>query len=136
MLLFMMATISVSANSLEGDSSEDKVYEVVECMPTFPGGSEALFLFLSDNIKYPADALRKDKRGRVMVSFVIGGNGNVSGLNVVKKVYPSLDDEAVRLIKKMPKWTPGTQAGKVVKVKILFQLCSGCLNIHQKRTRR
>lgn len=95
----------------------NKVYDVVEQQPSFPGGQGAMFSWLSQNIRYPAAAQRNGIQGRVMVSFVVEKNGSVSDVRVLKSVDPLLDNEAVRVVKAMPKWSPGKLNGQAVRVK-------------------
>ncbi len=94
-----------------------QVYQVVEQMPEFPGGMEAQFNYLAQNVKYPAVALDSCIQGRVVVSFTVDTDGSIVDPKVVKSVHPLLDDEAKRVIQTMPKWIPGKQNGTVVKVK-------------------
>ena len=96
---------------------ETKVFDVVEVMPSFPGGQSALFEWLSKNIKYPVVAEENGVQGRVIVTFVVERNGSITDVQVVKSVDPSLDKEAVRVVKAMPHWIPGKQNGSAVRVK-------------------
>ena len=96
---------------------ETKVFDVVEVMPTFPGGQQALFEWLSKNIKYPVVAEENGVQGRVIVTFVVERNGSITDVQVAKSVDPSLDKEAVRVVKAMPNWIPGKQNGSAVRVK-------------------
>ena len=98
-------------------SANDKVYEVCEQMPTFPGGDAALMKYLSENVKYPALAIKAQEQGRVVVSFTVERDGAISDVKVARSVTPSLDAEAVRVVKAMPKWTPGKQGGQLVRVR-------------------
>ena len=98
-------------------SATDKVYEVCEQMPIFPGGDAALMKYLSENVKYPALAIKAQEQGRVVVSFTVEKDGAISDVKVARSVTPSLDAEAVRVIKAMPKWTPGKQDGQPVRVR-------------------
>ena len=100
-------------------SANDKVYEVCEQMPTFPGGDAALMKYLSENVKYPALAIKAQEQGRVVVSFTVEKDGAISDVKVARSVTPSLDAEAVRAIKSMPKWSPGKQGGEFVRVKYI-----------------
>ena len=95
----------------------DKVYEVCEQMPIFPGGDAALMKYLSENVKYPALAIKAQEQGRVVVSFTVEKDGAISDVKVARSVTPSLDAEAVRVVKAMPKWTPGKQDGQLVRVR-------------------
>ena len=95
----------------------DKVFEVVDEMPSFPGGQSALFDFMAKNIKYPEVAEDNGIQGRVLVTFIVKKDGSLSDVRVAKSVDPSLDKEAVRLVKSMPKWNPGIHRGRYVNVK-------------------
>lgn len=97
--------------------SDEKVFSVVEQMPEFPGGQAAFLKWLSDNIKYPAIAEENGIQGRVICTFVVERNGSITDVQVVRSIDPSLDKEAVRVLKIMPKWIPGRANGKTVRVK-------------------
>jgi protein TonB len=100
------------------EEEEDKViFQVVEKMPTFPGGDAELFKFLGNNVKYPVIAQENGIQGRVICQFVVNRDGSIVDVEVVRSVDPSLDKEAIRVIKSMPKWSPGQQRGKAVRVK-------------------
>ena len=96
---------------------ETKVFDVVEEMPQFPGGPSALMQYLSSNIKYPVVAEENGVQGRVVCTFVVERDGSITDVRVIKSVDPSLDKEAVRVVKSMPKWIPGKQNGSAVRVK-------------------
>lgn len=96
---------------------ENKVFDVVEQPPSFPGGMAALQAYLRDNIKYPVVAAENGIEGRVIVQFVVGKDGSISNVTVARSADASLDKEAVRVVKSMPKWTPGKQNGTTVNVK-------------------
>ena len=96
---------------------EYKVFDIVEQMPSFPGGPAALMKFLHDNIKYPVVAQENGVQGRVVVAFVVERDGSITDVHIARGVDPSLDKEAVRVVKSMPKWTPGKQNGSAVRVK-------------------
>ena len=96
---------------------ETKVFDVVEQMPSFPGGPAALMQYLSSNIKYPVVAEENGVQGRVVCTFVVEKDGSITDVKVVKSVDPSLDKEAMRVVKSMPKWIPGKQNGSAVRVK-------------------
>ena len=95
---------------------EDNIHISVEKMPEFPGGQEAFGSFLSRNLKYPLLAQENGIEGRVVCRFVVNKDGSISDIEVVKGVEESLDQEAIRVLKLMPKWIPGRQGGKVVRV--------------------
>ena len=96
---------------------ETKVFDVVEQMPSFPGGDAELMKFLSTHIKYPVVAEENGIQGRVIATFVVERDGSISDVKVIKSVDPSLDKEAIRVLKSMPKWIPGKQNGSAVRVK-------------------
>ena len=91
--------------------------DVVEVMPSFPGGQSALMQYLNSNIKYPVVAQENGVQGRVVVSFVVEKDGSITDVRVVRSVDPSLDREAMRVVKSMPHWIPGKQNGSAVRVK-------------------
>ena len=104
----------------------NKVFDVVEEMPHFPGGAAALQAFLSSNTKYPVVAQENSVQGRVIVSFVVERDGSITDVRVVRSVDPSLDREASRVVRSMPRWSPGKQNGSAVRVKytvpVVFRL--------------
>lgn len=97
--------------------NRNSVYDVVEQMPSFPGGISGLRTYLNQNIRYPAEAQENCVQGRVVVSFVVEKDGHISDVTVLRSVDPSLDKEAVRVIRNMPRWTPGKQGGEPVRVR-------------------
>ncbi|MCH3994517.1 MAG: energy transducer TonB [Prevotella sp.] len=96
---------------------ENKVFDVVEQMPSFPGGPSALMAYLNNNVKYPVVAQENGVQGRVVISFVVERDGSITDVQVVKSVDPSLDREASRVVRSMPRWNPGKQNGQAVRVK-------------------
>lgn len=96
---------------------ETKIFDVVEEKPSFPGGDGALMQWLNSEIKYPVIAAENGIQGRVIVQFVVSRTGSISDVKVVRGVDPSLDKEAVRVVSKMPNWTPGKQNGTTVNVR-------------------
>lgn len=103
-----------------------KIFDVVEEMPSFPGGNGALMSYLASNIKYSVVAQENGVQGRVIVSFVVERDGSISDVRVARSVDPSLDREAQRVVKSMPRWKPGKQNGSAVRVKytvpVVFRL--------------
>ena len=95
----------------------DEAYDVVEVMPQFPGGPQALFQYLTKKIEQPIVTDGKGVQGRVIVTFIVERDGTTSNHKITKSVNPFLDEEALRLIKSMPRWSPGKQNGKAVRVK-------------------
>ena len=102
------------------------VYDCVEQMPSFPGGTQKLKEFIEENLRYPKELEETCIQGRVIVRFVVERNGKLSNVKVVKSVHPALDKEAIRIVKLMPRWIPGRQNGITVRVKcyipIIFRL--------------
>ena len=111
----------------EEEPKEQTIFEVVEQMPEFPnGGMAGLMQYLSKNIKYPTIAQENGTQGRVTVQFVVNRDGSIVDAKVLRGVDPYLDKEAIRVISSMPKWKPGMQRGKAVRVKytvpVMFRL--------------
>lgn len=101
----------------ESGNTSDQVFTMVEKMPEFPGGQNALIEFLAKTIQYPTDAQEKGLQGRVTCAFIVNKDGSISDLEVIRGLDPSLDAEALRVLGEMPKWIPGTQRGQTVNVK-------------------
>lgn len=108
------------------ETDEEEIFQVVEEMPEFPGGQEALLAYLGKNIKYPSIAQENNIQGRVIIEFVVNKDGSIVEPRVLKSLDSSCDKEALRVIKAMPKWKPGKQRGKAVRVKytcpVMFRL--------------
>lgn len=100
----------------ETNSLNDTVYSIVEVMPEFPGGQSALQNFLIYRIKYPVEAASNGFQGKINVNFIVDTDGSITKVKVQNKIHPSLDAEAERVIRSMPKWIPGRQKGKAVRV--------------------
>ncbi|KAA6334551.1 hypothetical protein EZS27_017132 [termite gut metagenome] len=105
------------ASTVEEEPEEQVIFEVVENMPEFPGGMSELMQYFSKNIKYPTIAQENGTQGRVIVQFVVNRDGSIVDPVVVRSIDPYLDREALRVIMAMPKWKPGMQRGKSVRVK-------------------
>ena len=105
-------------NDTEAPNLETKedIFLVVETMPKFPGGEKAMYTYIAKNVKYPAKAKQEGTQGRVFVTFVVEKDGSISEVALLRGVSEELDQEALRVIKSMPKWTPGEQSGKPVRV--------------------
>ena len=99
------------------ESDEGEVFDVVEEDPSFPGGANALQTWLQKNLKYPSQAQDNGIQGRVLVSFIVNKDGAIVEPRVIRSVDPSLDKEAIRVVSSMPRWKPGKQRGKAVRVK-------------------
>lgn len=110
----------------QAEPEPEKVFDMVEQMPTFPGGQTELMAYLGKNIKYPTIAQENGTQGRVTIQFVVERDGSITDVRVARGVDPYLDKEAVRVVKSMPKWIPGKQNGKAVRVKftvpVMFKL--------------
>lgn len=111
------AEAKTSDATAPADTTKNVVYDVIETMPQFPGGQGVMMKYLAANIKYPASAVKAKKQGRVIVTFIVQKDGSVTHAKIAKSVDPELDAEALRIVKGMPKWTPGTQNGKPVSVR-------------------
>jgi len=111
---------------VEAAPEPEKVFTVVEQQPEFPGGTTEMYKYLSKNIKYPSAASRANVSGRVFMSFVVNTDGSIQDVSVLKGLGFGCDEEAIRVVKAMPKWKPGKQSGRAVRVKynlpINFQL--------------
>ena len=107
---------------------EQEVFTIVEEMPSYPGGDEKMYSYLGNNIKYPQIARESGIQGRVFVNFVVEPDGSVSNVKVLRGIGGGCDEEAVRVVKSMPKWKPGKQRGKTVRVSytlpVVFRLAS------------
>ena len=109
LVTFLMTVSYATAQKEDNNDAEDAVY-TPEKRPEFPGGVQALYKFLSSNLKYPSDA--EDIQGRVICQFTVNKDGSISDIKVLRSVYPSLDREVVRVISIMPRWEPGVQNGE------------------------
>ncbi len=125
-LMAVFGLTTVTAQKTVVAKKNQKVFDIVEQMPEYPGGQAALFEFISKNVKYPEDAVKKKVEGKVFVTFVVDTDGKITDVSLLRKVFPSLDAEAIRVISAMPNWIPGKQKGQVVRVKytvpIMFRL--------------
>ncbi|WP_347023502.1 TonB family protein [Bacteroides eggerthii] len=117
------------------DSVKDRepVFNVVEQMPSFPGGMEALMQYLAKNMRYPVEAQKNKVQGRVVVGFIVSKDGDIKKAHILRGVDPELDAEAIRVIESMPRWMPGMQRGKAVAVSytlpVMFRLTGDALGL-------
>ena len=109
--------VDVAVKKSEEEAEPEGAFDVVEQMPEFPGGAAGMMKFIAENVKYPEEAYSKGIDGRVLVQFIIEKDGSVTNVKVIKKVNDAIDAEAVRVVKAMPKWKPGKQNGREVRVK-------------------
>ena len=107
----------IATEPVKPKEEENKVFDVVEQMPSYPGGMGALMQYLSSHIKYPAIAEENGIQGRVICTFVVERDGSITDVRIAKSVDPSLDKEAMRVVSSMPRWIPGKQNGSAVRVK-------------------
>ena len=117
-----LTTVLAQKTVVSQKDQKEEPFDVVEDMPAFPGGMEAMIQFISSNIQYPADAQKQKVDGRVLVNFVVEKDGSITEVKVVKPTFPSLDAEAVRVVKAMPKWKPGYQKGQAVRVQFTMPI--------------
>lgn len=126
-LLFLVAFLFTGAISY-AQPNEEMIYDYPEQMPEFPGGGDALDQFLKENLKYPEEAKNKQIQGKVYVGFVVEKDGSVTNIQIRKSAHPLLDAEAMRVVKLMPKWKPGSMRGKTVRTRytlpVIFSLTS------------
>lgn len=126
MALMMLVLLFSFMTSTAQTKKNDMVFDVVEVMPQFPGGQIAMLQYLMKNIKYPEQAMKEGIQGRVTVRFIVEKDGSISDVKPVLSVHPLLNKEAVRVVKSMPKWSPGKHNGKPVRVRfnlpVMFKL--------------
>ncbi len=116
LLLMLLFFIGLTVNAQTLKTTNGKVYDTVDVMPEYPGGFETMVKFLSSNMIYPKEAQKKGLEGRSLVSFIVEKDGALSNITVKKSAGKMFDDEAMRVVKKMPKWKPGRKDGKLVRV--------------------
>jgi len=122
MAICCLTTVLAQKTVVSQKDQKEDPFNVVEDMPAFPGGMEAMIQFISSNIQYPADAKKQKVDGRVLVNFVVEKDGSITEVKVVKPTFPSLDAEAIRVVKAMPKWKPGYQRGQAVRVQFTMPI--------------
>ena len=110
----------VAPEVVDEEVVEQEIFKIVEEMPSFPGGEAKLMEYVSKNIKYPQIARETGIQGRVFVNFVVEPDGSVSNVTVLRGIGGGCDEEAMRVVKNMPKWKPGKQRGKAVRVQYML----------------
>jgi protein TonB len=115
-VLAILLMVNTNAMAQSKKIANDKVLEKAEVMPQFPGGDQAMMKFVSENVQYPEEAKEKEISGRVLVGFIVEKDGSVNEVKIVRGIGGGCDEEAVRVVKAMPKWKPGKQDGKTVRV--------------------
>lgn len=116
LLIVFAVALGNSANAFDAPL-DTNIYDMPEQMPKFPGGADAMDHFISDNMRYPEEAKSKKIQGKVYVQFIVEKDGSISHIKVRRGVHDLLDAEAVRLIRSMPNWKPGSMRGKTVRVR-------------------
>lgn len=124
--LMMLVLLFSFMTSTAQTKKNDMVFDVVEVMPQYPGGQIAMLKYIMENMKYPEQAMKEGIQGRVAVRFIVEKDGSISDVKPVLSVHPLLNKEAVRVVKSMPKWSPGKHNGKPVRVRfnlpVMFKL--------------
>ena len=124
--LMMFVLLFSFMTSTAQTKKNDMLFSVVEVMPQYPGGQIAMMKYIMENIKYPEQAMKEGIQGRVAVRFIVEKDGSISDVKPILSVHPLLNKEAVRVVESMPKWTPGKQNGKPVRVRfnlpVMFKL--------------
>lgn len=114
--LFMFSSLFGQETVIIKESSTEEVFTVVEDMPDYPGGLEAMQAFLKKNLKYPETELKNKIEGTVVVNFIVEKDGSLSNIKIQKTMSENFDAEAMRVVSEMPVWTPGKQRGNAVRV--------------------
>lgn len=120
--LMMFVLLFSFMTSTAQTKKNDMLFSVVEVMPQYPGGQIAMMKYIMENMKYPEQAMKKGIQGRVAVRFIVEKDGSISNVRPIHSVHTLLDKEAVRVVKSMPKWSPGKQHGKPVRVQLIVPI--------------
>ena len=120
--LMMLVLLFSFMTSTAQTKKNDMLFSVVEVMPQYPGGQIAMMKYIMENMKYPEQAMKKGIQGRVAVRFIVEKDGSISDVKPILSVHPLLNKEAVRVVKSMPKWSPGKQNGKPVRVQLIVPI--------------
>ena len=121
-VLALLLMVNTNAMAQNKKAANDKVLEKAEVMPEFPGGEQAMMKFVSENVQYPEKAKEKEISGRVLVGFIVEKDGSVNEVKIVRGIGGGCDEEAVRVVKAMPKWKPGKEKGKPVRVSYMMPI--------------
>jgi periplasmic protein TonB len=123
MMLFSLPLLGLSqGRGSERDQNNKEIFTIVDQMPEFPGGTEALYRFINKNVRYPLDMRKQKIEAKVFASFVVDGRGRINNIEVINKVPQAFIDETIRVLKRMPAWKPGRQNGKPVNVKFTLPI--------------
>lgn len=120
--LMMLVLLFSFTTSTAQTKKNNMVYDVIEVMPQYPGGQIAMLKYIMENMKYPEQAMKEGIQGRVTVRFIVEKDGSISNVSPIHPVHPLLDKEAIRVVKSMPKWSPGKQHGKPVRVQLIVPI--------------
>ena len=120
--LMMFVLLFSFMTSTAQTKKNDMLFSVVEVMPQYPGGQIAMMKYIMENMKYPEQAMKEGIQGRVAVRFIVEKDGSISNVRPIHSVHTLLDKEAVRVVKSMPKWSPGKQNGKPVRVQLIVPI--------------
>ncbi|MBI3136518.1 MAG: energy transducer TonB [Bacteroidetes bacterium] len=115
--LFLLAIMLLCIKGLYAQDTTDRIFDFAEVEPQFKGGEKGMIKFIQKEVNYPEEAREKGEQGTVYIQFVVEKDGSLSNIVVLKGASQLLDEEAVRVVSKMPKWKPGKQKGKVVRVR-------------------
>lgn len=121
-LMISVCSLNVNAQEERETNSEDVIFTVVEDQAEFPGGQDSLMKFLAANIHYPQAAKEKGIRGRVIITFIVEKDGSLSNIKVLRDIGDGCGDEAIRVVKLMPKWKPAKQRGKNVRQQFVLPI--------------
>lgn len=116
------APIAKQNAEIAGEGTEDKPFTIVEQMPQFPGGEMEMYKFIRENLKYPSRASEAGIQGKVILNFVVGRDGKINSIKVVRGIGFGCDEEAIRVLQKMPPWNPGKMGGRPVPVYFTFPI--------------
>lgn len=119
---FALSIFSFCAMAQTEEMKSEEIYDVVEEQPEYPGGASEMYRYIANNLTYPAEAVAKKAEGRVYVQFVVGKTGKVEQVKVIRSPHEELNAEAIRVIREMPVWEPGTQRGRAVAVKMVIPI--------------
>lgn len=112
---FLLAFCLLGFCEIAFSQDEDEAFTFVEVFPQFPGGEEVMTKFLADSIRYPKAAFENNIEGRVFLRFVVEKNGSLTGFKITRDIGFGCGEEAIRVVKSMPKWIPGTQSGRSIR---------------------
>ena len=112
----MMDYEDIESEEVKPDYSRQKVYDIVDEMPTFPDGDHELLKYIADNLEYPQEAVDGDIQGTVFVRIIVEPDGSISNTKIVRGIGSGCDEEAIRVVESMPNWEPGRRKGEAVRV--------------------